>query len=1130
MRLVPNRLLLALAVTSLILAIPLVHAEEKPGAATPPSDERSRQESVTDSNPDFDADPNTTPEVDPNKDQLPAYPSAFVATDDPESHSGRLPSGRPTMRHVGPITGGHWNSSTLECWYPSWVDVDDLPLIRLIGSSSISYIGPSDDITLEALENDPAGDDLLYRYFKGHPITSSFYRDTGEVATQNPLADLSPDSTAEFVARLFVDRQYPTPNDELTIERDVPFYNDDSLENNDSTAQASTNFATSNGYIDPLVCKDDDYFKVTVASPYRRLRATLDFTHSWGDLDMQLRNSSGGVIETSNGSSNQEEIERTLAAGTYYLRVYRYSTSSNASINYYKLSVSRGVVEGSLTVTINPSDVRSAARWRLTTGPNTNWRESGSTISGITEGQYTLQFSNVQGWVAPESRTITIREGSNSETGEYRPLPGTVTLDPNPNELNASWTLDGPSGYRRTGSGDLTVSDRAYGNYTVTWGNVTGWRTPSSQTQYLPPGGSISFSGNYQRITGSLTVTIEPAEVRSDARWRLTSGPDTGWKSHGQTISNIPVSPPQYTLAFNDVSAWGTPSSRSLTISEGSNTESGTYLPNPRTVSGRITNSETGDGVDGVTVAFSNSGGNAQTSGGGYYSHSIPYGWSGTATPSYGVWTFDPGSRTYISVTANQPDQDYDGTGPPPCVISGRVTDSETGDGADGVTVAFSNGGGSTETTGGGYYTHSVPYGWSGTATPSYGDWTFDPNSRTYNNVTTNQAGQDYEGAGPPSPVISGRVTNSATDEGVAGVAVVFSDAGSTTTDGEGYYSHPVPYGWSGTATPSYGDWIFEPDSRSYSNVTEDQTDEDYAGTGEERRMISGHVTLIETDMGIYGVVITFAGDNSTETTATTDPNGFYTHWVDDGWSGTAMPSWSGTPSYTFNPDSREYTNVTEDQSDQDYSARFQNTDLCDAVDNCTLPWATDGEAAWFRQGEITHDGEDAAESGQIGDNQASALMAVVSGPGTVSFWWKVSSEADADALEFYCDDAGAGEPVYRISGEIDWEQRTYEIGEGAHALFWAYVKNGSGIAGSDCGWLDEVRFTPDGAGDINGDGVIDITDVILGLRMSVDLPITVGETEHPSPYADILGRADTNGDGVVDVSDVIVILQSSVE
>jgi hypothetical protein len=73
--------------------------------------------------------------------------------------------------------------------------------------------------------------------------------------------------------------------------------------------------------------------------------------------------------------------------------------------------------------------------------------------------------------------------------------------------------------------------------------------------------------------------------------------------------------------------------------------------------------------------------------------------------------------------------------------ISGKV---KTSIGLVGVTITFSNGGGTVFTGSLGIYSHIVSVGWSGTATPSMTNYTFDPSSRSYSDVTSDQADQDY--------------------------------------------------------------------------------------------------------------------------------------------------------------------------------------------------------------------------------------------------------------------------------------------------------------------------------------------------------------------------------------------------
>ena len=83
-------------------------------------------------------------------------------------------------------------------------------------------------------------------------------------------------------------------------------------------------------------------------------------------------------------------------------------------------------------------------------------------------------------------------------------------------------------------------------------------------------------------------------------------------------------------------------------------------------------------------------------------------------------------------------------------------------------------------------------------------------------------------------------------------------------------------------------------------------------------------------------------------------------------------------------------------------------------------------------------------------------MQTTVNGPTTVDFYWKVSSEAGYDFLEFYID----GELQDQISDSIDWEKKSYyTIPLGSHTLKWRYVKDSSASSGSDCGWVDKLNM-----------------------------------------------------------------------
>ena len=130
---------------------------------------------------------------------------------------------------------------------------------------------------------------------------------------------------------------------------------------------------------------------------------------------------------------------------------------------------------------------------------------------------------------------------------------------------------------------------------------------------------------------------------------------------------------------------------------------------------------------------------------------------------------------------------------------------------------------------------------------------------------------------------------------------------------------------------------------------------------------------------------------------------------------------------------------------------------LATALDRTNIVWTTGGTRPWFGYTNITHDGIDAARSGYIGDNEESWIQASVSGPATMSFWWRVSSETGADLLEFSVNGAMRNS----ISGESGWQKISLNLVAGSHTLRWRYAKNSSNGVGLDRAWLDEVSYTP---------------------------------------------------------------------
>jgi subtilisin family serine protease len=136
--------------------------------------------------------------------------------------------------------------------------------------------------------------------------------------------------------------------------------------------------------------------------------------------------------------------------------------------------------------------------------------------------------------------------------------------------------------------------------------------------------------------------------------------------------------------------------------------------------------------------------------------------------------------------------------------------------------------------------------------------------------------------------------------------------------------------------------------------------------------------------------------------------------------------------------------------------ATLKTINFNDALDNYALNFISGGNAIWISQSGVTYDGIDAAQSGDINDNQVTWISTTVQGPGVINFTWKVSSQLNKDYLNFSVD----GVEITKISGEQNWISVQHSLFSlGNHTLKWSYIKDSSGSSGSDSGWLDLVQY-----------------------------------------------------------------------
>ena len=125
------------------------------------------------------------------------------------------------------------------------------------------------------------------------------------------------------------------------------------------------------------------------------------------------------------------------------------------------------------------------------------------------------------------------------------------------------------------------------------------------------------------------------------------------------------------------------------------------------------------------------------------------------------------------------------------------------------------------------------------------------------------------------------------------------------------------------------------------------------------------------------------------------------------------------------------------------------------AVGSPGLNWSSQGNALWSVQDTIFAEGASAPQSGTIADGQASEINTTVIGPASISFGWKVSSEANYDYLVVRVN----GAEKARISGEVDWTQITLNLPDTTNTVSWSYEKDSSVSEGQDAGWIDGVTI-----------------------------------------------------------------------
>ena len=136
---------------------------------------------------------------------------------------------------------------------------------------------------------------------------------------------------------------------------------------------------------------------------------------------------------------------------------------------------------------------------------------------------------------------------------------------------------------------------------------------------------------------------------------------------------------------------------------------------------------------------------------------------------------------------------------------------------------------------------------------------------------------------------------------------------------------------------------------------------------------------------------------------------------------------------------------------------------LEESLDTPVVVWTT-GSHPWLAQIDVTHDGVDAAVSGQVhnADDYSWLKLTNIIGPGTVSFRWKAQITCGAFARFGVFPGSGFWPQTIYLNTSTDWQWETGFFDAGPHELMWVTQGNCDDPNQISL-WLDEVVITGPG-------------------------------------------------------------------
>lgn len=236
-----------------------------------------------------------------------------------------------------------------------------------------------------------------------------------------------------------------------------------SLENNDDLKAVQFDITLPNGFV----------MDVNALSTVNRAE---NFTAAASNISgttyrVIMYSASNTTIPKGSGAILQLPItlENSVNAGSYSFSFSNEILSDTNNKDVSSIALTQGqitvVEEGSVKVTLEPEAINSlGGQWRISGG---DWQNSGTTLTELAVGNYTIEFKNVQNWNKPDNKNISISKNQLTEvTGIYTdPNRPTVVISSDvSNPTNTNFTATFTFSEDVTG---FTIDDIATTNSTV---------------------------------------------------------------------------------------------------------------------------------------------------------------------------------------------------------------------------------------------------------------------------------------------------------------------------------------------------------------------------------------------------------------------------------------------------------------------------------------------------------------------------------------------------------------------------------------------------------------------------------------------------------------------------------------